>query len=143
MGRPHLGHSPVPEVLVSTSFRVMAWHLSTHVPCGNPHELFTWNKDQSPNLWQLYSQGMSEGGRKRALIMIKAQKAATEGAHVAVPEGLVPAKKMTMVIADTHSPPRPPHRYESFLLFSASRELALPRPRLLIVFETVSHCSPG
>lgn len=67
-----------------------------------PKSSQTWNKDQSANLWQLYSRGMSEGGRKGALIMIKAQKAATEGAHVAVPEGLVPATKMTRVIADVH-----------------------------------------
>lgn len=53
--------------------------------------------------------------------MIEAQKAATEGAHVAVPEGLVPAMKMSMVIADAYSLPRPPHCYECFLHFKASR----------------------
>lgn len=91
LGRPRMCHGPVPEVLVHTSLRVMAQHLSTHVcTVGIPMSPSTWNKDQSPNLWQLYSQGMSEGGRKRALIMIEAQKAATEGAHVAVPECLVP-----------------------------------------------------
>lgn len=34
--------------------------------------------------------------------MIEAQEAATEGTHVAVPEGLVPAMKRTTVTADGH-----------------------------------------
>lgn len=89
---------------------MMAEHLSTHVCTVEiPMSPSTWNKDQSPNLWQLYSQGMSEEGRKRALIMIEAQKAATEGAHVAVPEGLVPAMKKVTVIADVHSLPGLPY----------------------------------
>lgn len=50
--------------------------------------------------------------------MIEAQKAATEGAHVAVPEGLVPAMKTSTVTADAHSPPCPPHRYACFLHFN-------------------------
>lgn len=38
--------------------------------------------------------------------MIEAQEAATKGAHVAVPEGLVPATIMMMVMAEVHcSPP--------------------------------------
>lgn len=49
--------------------------------------------------------------------MIEAQEATTEGAHVAVPEGLVPATKMITVIADVHSPPA----YECFLHGNTSR----------------------
>lgn len=123
-------HGPVPEVLVHTSLRVMAQHLSTHVcTVGIPMSPSTWNKDQSPNLWQLYSQGMSEGGRKRALIMIEAQKAATEGAHVAVPECLVPAMKKITVRADVHSPPCLPHHRSVFSTLSSS-----PQPLLFFFF---------
>lgn len=39
--------------------------------------------------------------------MIEAQKAATEGAHVAVPEGLVPAMIMVTVVAKACR--NPPH----------------------------------
>lgn len=39
--------------------------------------------------------------------MIEAQEAATEGAHVAVPEALVPAMIMVTVMAEVyHNPPR-------------------------------------
>lgn len=40
-----------------------------------------------------------------ALVMIEAQEAATEGAHVAVPEGLVPAMIMVTVMAEVYHNP--------------------------------------
>lgn len=40
-----------------------------------------------------------------ALVMIEAQEAATEGAHVAVPEGLVPAMIMVTVTAEVYHNP--------------------------------------
>lgn len=70
---------------------LMAWcleHMGVH--CERPLGSSTWNRDQSPNVWQLYCQGMPEQGGESVLVMIEAQKAATEGTHVAVPEDLVP-----------------------------------------------------
>lgn len=49
--------------------------------------------------------------------MIEAQKAATEGAHVAIPEGLVPAMQMTSVVTQVHAAPRLTLTARSFDLF--------------------------
>lgn len=74
---------------VHTSHTRTLWH-----PCTGSSEV----KATLLSVWA----GQWEG----ASVMIEAQEAATKGAHVAVPEGLVPAMIMTMVMAEVYcSPP--------------------------------------
>ena len=48
---------------------------------------------------------MWAGQGKGASVMTETQEAATEGAHVAVPEGLVPAMITVTVLADVYCIP--------------------------------------
>lgn len=59
----------------------------------------------------------------RASVMIKAQEAATEGTHVAVPEGLVPAMTTVTVMAEFYC--NPPYTYCSIDLHSLTLTIFL------------------
>lgn len=55
----------IPEVLEYTSLRVMAWHLSTRVHCGNPHELFSLEQGPVSKLMATLFSGYVRGRKEK------------------------------------------------------------------------------